>query len=154
MAAFKRRSSAPRKEVCGCGAVAKMANLELGARSVSICMFFFVSLSVSLSVFLPDCFSVCLSVCVSHLSSLSLCLSRSLSLSLFLSRSLSRSLSRALSLSLSLSFSLSLDNNRKYYIGLVREINNGLVAFKTVRASTIENKKIKLDKGTSNYYSE
>jgi hypothetical protein len=48
-------------------------------------------------------------------------------------------------------------NNEKektYKIRLLREINNGLIDIKTVRASTLEKYKIKLDEKTNKYISE
>jgi hypothetical protein len=48
-------------------------------------------------------------------------------------------------------------NNEKektYKIRLLREINNGLINIKTVRASTLEKYKIKFDEKTNKYISE
>jgi hypothetical protein len=50
-----------------------------------------------------------------------------------------------------------INNNEKektYKIGLLREINNGLMDIKTVRASTLNKYNIKLDEKTNKYSSE
>jgi hypothetical protein len=46
------------------------------------------------------------------------------------------------------------DDEENYYRRLVREINNGLIDIKTVRASTIKKYKIKFDEKTNKYISE